>query len=87
MILLTSEETSRYPIDFVLWGVDRAAKTYFVDNLLAGGIPSTNQCTGLLWQLFSCLQNSDTLEVRILDCVADSDVRSRTGSNLRNHSN
>ena len=33
---------------------------------------------------FHGLQNSDALEVKILACVAVSDVRSTTGSNLIN---
>ena len=69
----------------LVWEVDRAAKSYFVDNLLAGGIPSMRSsvlaCYG---NFFHGLKNSAALELRTLACVAASDIRSTTGSNLRN---
>ena len=66
------------------WGVDRAAKTYFVDNLLSGGIPSMRSsvlaCYG---NFFHGVRNSKAAEIRALACVAAADVRSTTGQNLR----
>ena len=56
-----------------------------MDNLLAGGIPSMRSsvlaCYG---NFFHGLRNSDALELRTLACVAASDIRSTTGSNLKN---
>ena len=67
------------------WNVDRAAKSYFVDNLLAGGLPSLRSsvlaCYG---NFYHGVRNSAALEVRTLACVAASDVRSTTGNNLLN---
>ena len=67
------------------WEMDRATKTYFVENLLSGGLPSMRSsvlaCYG---NFFYGVQHSDALEVRTLACVAANDVRSSTGSNLRN---
>jgi hypothetical protein len=67
------------------WGLDRATKTYFVDNLLAGGLPgmrsSVLACYG---NFYDGVRHSAALEVRTLACVAAADVRSTTGNNLRN---
>ena len=62
------------------WDVDRAAKTFFVDNLLAGGLPSMRSsvlaCYG---NFYAGVRYSASIEVRTLACVAVA-----TGSNLRN---
>ena len=67
------------------WDVDRAAKSYFVDNLLAGGLPSLRSsvlaCYG---NFYHGVRNSFALAVRTLVCVAAADVRSTTGNNLLN---
>ena len=67
------------------WDVDRAAKSYFVDNLLAGGLPSLRSsvlaCYG---NFYHGVRNSSALAVRTLACIAAADVRSSTGSNLLN---
>ena len=70
------------------WDVDRASKSYFVDNLLAGGLPSMRSsvlaCYG---NFFAGVRFSAAIEVRTLACVAAADVRSTTGSNLRKLAN
>ena len=67
------------------WNVDRAAKSYFVDNFLAGGFPSLRSsvlaCFGTF---YNGVRNSSALAVRTLACVAAADVRSSTGNNLMN---
>ena len=67
------------------WGLDRATKTYFVDNLLSGGLPSMRSsvlaCYG---NFFHGVRHSDALEVRTIACVAADDIRSTTDSNLKN---
>ena len=65
--------------------MDIAAKSYFVDNFLAGGLPSLRSsvlaCYG---NFYHGVRNSAALEVRTLACVAAADVRSATGNNLLN---
>ena len=65
------------------WNVDRAAKKYFVDNLLAGGLPSLRSsvlaCYG---NFFHGVRNSVALEIRALACISAGDRRSTTGMNL-----
>ena len=67
------------------WGLDRATKTYFVDNLLSAGLPSMRSsvlaCYG---NFFHRVRSSAALELRTIACLAADDVRSTTGSNLRN---
>ena len=60
--------------------LDRAAKSYFDDNLLTGGFPSLRS------SVLACygVRNSSALAVRTLACVAAADVRSTTGNNLLN---
>ena len=65
--------------------MDRAAKTYLVDNFLAGGLPSLRSsvlaCYG---KFFDGVKNSAALEIRVVAGMAADDVRSTTGHNLRN---
>ena len=65
------------------WGLDRATKTYIVDNLLAGGLPSMRSsvlaCFG---NFYKGVERSTSLEVRTLATIAAHDVRSTTGTNL-----
>ena len=67
------------------WDVNRATKTFLVDNLLAGGYPSMRSsilaCYGRFYQ---SVRHSPGLEIRTLACIAAADFRSTTGSNLYN---
>ena len=67
------------------WDVDRATKTYFVDNLLAGGLPSMRSSVlACYWNFYRSVRYSAGLEIKTLACLAAADVRSTTGSNLSN---
>ena len=67
------------------WRLDRATKTLFVDNLLAGGIPSMRSSILACYSNFyRYILNSASLEIRIIGNVAGKDVRSNTGNNLYN---
>ena len=67
------------------WNVDGATKTYFVDNLLAGGLPSLRlsvlACYG---KFYGSVRYSPAPEIKSLACIAAADLRSTTGSNLWN---
>ena len=67
------------------WNVDRGTKTYFVDNLLAGGLPSLRSsvlaCYG---KFYGSVRYSPAPEIKSLACIAAADLRSTTGSNLWN---
>ena len=65
------------------WGVPRWTHNYFVDNLLAGKLPSLRQ--RLLCQyikFFQCLRTSPLREVRVLVNITARDNTSVTGNNL-----
>ena len=67
------------------WDLPRSTHNFFVDNLLAGSLPSVRQ--KLLCQyvrFFQNLHHSASWEVRIMARVAGSDGGSVTGKNLRN---
>ena len=67
------------------WDLPRSTHNYFVDNLLAGPLPSVRK--KLLCQyvgFFQNLQHSACWEVRILARIAGTDGGSITGKNLRN---
>ena len=67
------------------WDLPRPTHNYFVDNLLAGPLPSLKK--KLLCQyvgFFHNLQRSACWEVRILASIAGTDGGSVTGKNLRN---
>ena len=67
------------------WRVDRAARSYFVDNLFDGGLSSMRSsvlaCYG---NFYDGVRHSTALEMRTVACVTADDVRSVTGKNLRN---
>ena len=67
------------------WDVDRGTKTFLVENLLAGGLPSMRAsilaCYGKFYQ---SVRHSPALEIRTLACIAAADIRSTTGANLHN---
>ena len=69
----------------LVWDLDRSTKTYFVDNLLAGGLPSMRSsvlaCYGKFYQ---SVRHSPALEIRAIACIASTYVRSTTGANLMN---
>ena len=65
------------------WGVTRATHTYFVDNLLSGGIPSMRSSTlACFWKFYQGVKTSKSLEVRLVANLASVDIGSPTGSNL-----
>ena len=67
------------------WRLDRATKTFFVDNLLAGGLPSLKTSVRACFSNFhQGVITSASLEVRVIACIAGSDLRSSTGSTLHN---
>ena len=65
------------------WDVDRATKSYLVENLLSGGLPSMRSsilaCYG---RFYHGVRHSPALEIRTLACIATADFRSTTGTNL-----
>ena len=67
------------------WDIPRSTHNYFVDNLLAGDLPSVRQ--KLLCQyvgFFQKLRSSACWEVRVLANTVGADAASVTGKNLRN---
>ena len=65
------------------WGLPRSTHSYFVDNLLSGGIPSVRVCLlGCFWKFFEGVLTSSSLEVRLVAIIASVDIRSTSGSNL-----
>ena len=67
------------------WNVPRSTHTYFVDNLLAGGLPSIrSSILARFCKFFQSLKASSSLAVRVLASICSKDVRSATGSNLYN---
>ena len=69
----------------LVWGLPRSTHNYFVEHLLAKDVISLrcrvlSQYVGFIQRL----GNSTSKEVRILSCVAASDIRSVTGKNCKN---
>ena len=67
------------------WGVPRATHTYLVDNLLSGGIPSLrSSILARFCKFYQSLRRSSSLAVRVVANISSMDIRSVTGSNLKN---
>ena len=67
------------------WNIPRSTHTYFVDNLLSGGLPSIrSSILSRYCKFFRSLKVSSSLAVRVVASICYKDVRSFTGSNLFN---
>ena len=65
------------------WNVPRSTHTYFVTQLLYGGLSSLRvDVMGRYVNYFRRLQHSSSIEVRVMVAIAARDVRSTTGNNV-----